>query len=160
MKKTKLTNTKQDKKEETKKLKEFYESEKYQENKKYILTLEKEIKKLNQKIENLTQEKKQKVWQAMESENTALSKEIRKPRAIKKLTRFFVNRFNTYQTIMKTVLEPIRQRMDEFKLQNAKEKIEEFDFSKMQEDIQKVQDDILEDINNKLICQRVGVLNR
>ena len=101
-------------------------------------TLEREVRKITQKINELNEQKVKKIFDAMETENKAISTQIRKPRTIKKITKFFANRFNTYNVIMKTVLEPIEHRIDEFKI-NELEKVDfqnqEFDLKEMEEKI-------------------------
>lgn len=129
-------------------------------NKNIIQKLEKEIKRTNQKINELNEQKVKQAFCAMESENKALSTQIRKPRTIKKITKFFANRFNTYNVIVKSVLEPINHRIDEFKVNELK-KVEfqnqEFDLQQMEEIIKKRQDLVLEHNDNKKVCKEMGI---
>ena len=123
-------------------------------------TLEREVRKITQKINELNEQKVKKIFDAMETENKAISTQIRKPRTIKKITKFFANRFNTYNVIMKTVLEPIEHRIDEFKI-NELEKVDfqnqEFDLKEMEEKIKKKEKNVFENEENKKICESLGI---
>lgn len=124
-------------------------------------TLEREVRKITQKINELNEQKVKKIFDAMETENKAISTQIRKPRTIKKITKFFANRFNTYNVIMKTVLEPIEHRIDEFKI-NELEKVDfqnqEFDLKEMEEKINETEKLVFENEENKIISQKLGIL--
>lgn len=126
-----------------------------------VETLEKEVRKITQKINELNEQKVKKIFDAMETENKAISTQIRKPRTIKKITKFFANRFNTYNVIMKTVLEPIEHRIDEFKI-NELEKVDfqnqEFDLKEMEEKIKETEKLVFENEENKIISQKLGIL--
>ena len=110
---------------------------------------------------NGNEDKINKVFNAMETENKALTTEIRKPRTFKKITKFFANKFNTYKVVMKNVIEPVKQRIDEYKV-NELQKVEidstEMDFEQIQEKIKSAQMEILDDVENKLICKKIGIL--
>ena len=125
--------------------------------------LEKEVRKLTQKINELNEQKVKKIFDAMETENKAISTQIRKPRTIKKITKFFVNRFNTYNVIVKSVLEPIEHRIDEFKV-NELEKVDfqnqEFDLKEMEEKIKEKEKMVLENEENKKICESLEILQK
>lgn len=123
--------------------------------------LEKEVRKLTQKINELNEQKVKKIFDAMETENKAISTQIRKPRTIKKITKFFANRFNTYNVIIKSVLEPIRQRVDEFKvneLGRVEFKNQEFDLKEMEQKIRETEKFVFENEENKIISQKLGIL--
>lgn len=142
--------------------KELEQSEEYKDNQRYIIKLEKEIKVLNKKINKLNDEKIQNVFSAMESENKALSTEIKKPRTFKNITKFFVNRLKTYNVVMKNIIDPMNQRIDEFKvnqLENINGQSKDMNFTELQKNIKSVQDDILEDIKNKLLLKKVGIID-
>lgn len=144
-------------------LKQIKQSEEYKENRKNMIKFEKEIRNLNKKIDKLSEEKKQKLFEAMETEEKSISTSLRKPKTLGKIKRFFINRFSTEKAIMKNVIEPFRQRIDEFKVNalDLKEKLEEpFDLLKINEKIETVQKDILEDIENKLLCKEIGVIDK
>lgn len=143
--------------------KELEQSEEYKDNQRYIIKLEKEIKVLNKKINKLNDEKIQNVFSAMESENKALSTEIKKPRTFKNITKFFVNRLKTYNVVMKNIIEPMNQRIDEFKvnqLENVNGQSEEMNFIELQKNIKFAQSNILEDIKNKLLLKKVGIIDK
>lgn len=136
-------------------------SEEYKENRKYIFKLEKKIKQLNKKIENLDSEKANKIFEAMEIGGRELTVNLKKPRKITKITKFFSNRFNTYNVIMKSVIAPLNQRIDEFKVNELKKvdgEVKEIDLNNIQDRIKSIQNAVLEDSQNKLICKEIGVL--
>lgn len=81
-----------------------------------IKNIQSKIRALNKKINSLNSEKSQKVFEAMEVGDKQLILEIKKPKNFKKVVKFFANRFNTYKVINKNVFEPLRQRIDEFKI--------------------------------------------
>ena len=137
------------------------QSEEYKSKERQIRKLEKEIKKINKKISNLNEEKKERVFAAMETQNTSISTEIKKPRTFKSIKKFFVNRFNTYNVIMKKVIEPIKQRIDEFKVNELKKidgTSQEFNFSEFDNKVKKTQNDILDNIENKIIKKKLGII--
>lgn len=136
-------------------------SEEYKENLKFIQKLKKEIHQLNKKWNDLNEQKIKRVFEAMESGGKSLSTHIRKPRTIKKITRFFANRFNTYHVIVNSVLEPIGHRIDEFKVNELKKVIltqKEFDLSKIEQKIQEKQALVFHHIEHKRICKEMGIL--
>lgn len=126
-----------------------------------VETLEKEVRKITQKINELNEQKVKKIFDAMETENKAISTQIRKPRTIKKITKFFANRFNTYHVIVKSVLEPIEHRIDEFKV-NELEKVDfqnqEFDLKEMEKEIREREKNVFESEENRKICESLGIL--
>lgn len=128
-----------------------------------IEKLEKEVRKITQKINELNEQKVKKIFDAMETENKSISTQIRKPRTIKKITKFFVNRFNTYNVIVKSVLEPIEHRIDEFKI-NELEKVDfqnqEFDLKEIEEKIKEKEKNVFENEENKKICESLGILQK
>lgn len=139
------------------------QSDKYKENQRYIVKLEKEIKNLNKEIKRLNEEKTNKIFEAMELGGKGLTTEIRKPRKLNAITRFFSNRFNTYKAIMKNIIEPMNQRIDEFKV-NSLNKIngekKNIELTEIEKKIISIKDDILLNIDNKLICKEMGILDK
>lgn len=126
-----------------------------------IKRLEKEIKIARKQINDWNEQKVKKIFEAMETEGKMLSTQIRKPHSFKKITKFFVNRFNTYQVILKTILIPIQQRIDEFKVNELKKvemKYEEFNLQETEAKIKQKQNVILETIENQKICKQMGIL--
>jgi len=112
-----------------------------EDNEKDIIKIEKEIKNINKQIEKLNEEKIKKIFDAMESENKAISTQIRKPRTFSKITKFFVNKFNTYNVIMKNVIEPMNQKIDEFKvneLESFNGKAKEFNLKEIENKIKEI----------------------
>ena len=108
--------------------------------------LEKEIKIAKKKINQLNEQKVRKVFEAMETGEKAISTQIRKPRTIKKIGKFFMDRFHTYRVIVKSVLEPVEKRVNEFKEEALKEvdwKNTEFDLQEVENKIREMQRKIL-----------------
>lgn len=108
------------------------------ENDETIKKLKKEIKLLTKKINQLNEKKKNKLFESLEVGEKGISTQIRKPKTFSKITKFFSNRFNTHNVIMKNVIEPLKSRIDEFKtneLKNKKEKIYDFNLKHIQEKI-------------------------
>ncbi len=90
-----------------------------QENQEYeneIRNFEEQIKIWHDRIEQLHQQKIDKAWKAMEVAQSGLVTQIRKPKKLAKIKRFLVNRLNPYKVISKNVLEPIKQRIYDFKI--------------------------------------------
>ena len=138
-------------------------TEEVKENRKFIIQLEKDIKQLNTKMQNLEQEKDNQLFQAMEVGGKELTVNLKKPRKISKITTFFSNRFNTYHVIVKSIINPLNQRIDEFKVNELKKvdgTIKEFDFIAIQDKIKEIQDNVLEEFQNKLICKSLNIKNK
>ena len=113
-----------------------------------ITILKNELEDTNQKIKILLQDKENDIINAFEKNEKGLSTEIRKPRYFKKIKKFFVNRFNTYNVIIKTVILPINQRVENVReYRTADSQISEFkmDFKEFGEKIKCVQDRILDE---------------
>ena len=83
---------------------------------KKIKNIRSKINACNKKINLLNEEKIKKVFEAMEVGDRQLVVEIKKPRKLKKVVKFFANRFNTYKIVCKNVLDPLKQRVDKFRL--------------------------------------------
>lgn len=84
-------------------------------NKDFIEKVEKEIALINDEIERLNERKQNSIYDAMEVGDKALATNIRKPRIFKKITRFFVSRFNTAKVVETTIIEPLNLRIENFK---------------------------------------------
>lgn len=141
--------------------KETEKSEEYQDNQQFLLKLQKEVKHINKKIRKLNQEKEKQILEAMEVGGKELSVQIRKPRKIKSLTKFFMGRFNTYKVIMKNVIEPFKQRIDEFKVNELKKvdgKPKELKLAEVEEKIVSIKKSTFAKIDNKIICKEMGIL--
>lgn len=133
-------------------------NEKGQEYQKRIETLKKQIKTLDTKINNLNAQKVTKLFDAMESGDKQISTQIKKPRTFHKITKFFMNRFNTYSAILKNVIEPLSQRIDQFErseLKNGKIEQEEFNLQKVEEKIANKQNEVLMQLDRKM--QKEGI---
>ena len=124
------------------------QSDEYKQNRKLIIKLEKEIKLLNKKMQKLDTEKVNKIFEAMEVGNKELTINLKKPRKLSKITKFFTNRFHTYNVIMKTVINPLNQRIEECKaneLKKANLKIKDLDLKDIQNKLKSIQENELED---------------
>ena len=100
-----------------------YEKEKVLEgenDKEIIFKLNTDIKKLTSQINKLNEQKIQKVYSAMESENKSISTQIKKVHAFKNIKKFFVNKFNTYNTVIKNVIKPLEMRIEKFNKEKLK----------------------------------------
>jgi len=84
-------------------------------NKESIEKIEKEISLINNEIERLNNQKKQTIYEAMEVGGKSMSKNIRKPKVFKSITRFFSSRFNTAKIIETTIIEPLQNRIENFR---------------------------------------------
>lgn len=107
-----------------------------------MISLNDELSDINKKIQELSKEKEDKLINALEYGEKSLSTDLKKPRAFKKITKFFTNRFNTYNVIMRTVIAPINQRIEEFQ-DNEEDDLEqeeyEFDLSEFSAKIREIQ---------------------
>ncbi len=111
----KLTNIKKEKKTVDFTMKIEEAKEKQKENKIVLEKIEKEIRLTNDEIRRINERKKQSLYEAMEVGDRNLTVTIRKPKMFKKITRFFVSRFNTSKVILNTIIEPLNQRVESFK---------------------------------------------
>ena len=110
-----------------------------------IVVLNNELADINQKIKKINEDKENDIINALEKSEKSLSAEIKKPKTFSKITKYFSNRFNTYNTIMKNVIVPINQRIEEFKnnrLRDDEEIQEEFDLEIFENEIKEIQNKI------------------
>ena len=138
----------------------YVDKNEWKETQNRIKKYEKEIKILTKKIEEANEQKVQKVFEAMETEEKMLSTQIRKPHSFKKITKFFANRFHTYQVILKSVFLPIKQRIDEFKVNELQEvdfKNQEFNLKEMEKKIKQTQEKVFQKTENQKICKSLGI---
>ena len=84
-------------------------------NKELIGSTEQEITIINDEINRINERKKKSLLDAMEIGNKELIANIKKPRMLKKITRFFVSRFNTAKVIETTVINPLNTRIENFR---------------------------------------------
>lgn len=85
------------------------------ENKICVEKIEKEIRLIEDEIKRINERKKQSLYEAMEIGDKQLTVTIKKPKMFKKITRFFVSRFNTAKVIENTIIEPLNNRIESFK---------------------------------------------
>lgn len=84
-------------------------------NKEFIEKVEKEISLINEEIERLNERKQKSIYDAMEVGDKALTTSIKKPKIFKKITRFFVSRFNTARVVETTIIDPLNLRIESFR---------------------------------------------
>ncbi len=85
-------------------------------NQKEIEKIEKEIYLTNNEIERINNQKVKSLVEAMEIGDKGLTQSIKKPKAFKKITRFFISRFNTAKVIQNSIIIPFDNRIEEFKV--------------------------------------------
>lgn len=159
-----LINKMQDCQDVKKEIEEKLEvSEQYKNLEAELTKLEKEIKDLNKKISDMNSVKQDKIFSAMEVGDKAISTDIRKPRTFTKITKFFINRLNTYNVIIKNLINPLNQRIDDYKaseLAKVKMENEEFDLKWIKEKISGIQEEIFENDYNTLVLQELGIIEK
>lgn len=84
-------------------------------NAEFIEKTEKEIAMITTEIERINDRKKKSIYDAMEVGDKAMATSIRKPRVIKKITRFFVSRFNTSKIVESSIIDPLKLRIESFR---------------------------------------------
>ena len=84
-------------------------------NKEFISKAEKEISLIDGEIERINNQKKDAILDAMEIGDKSISSTIKKPKFFKKITRFFVSRFNTAKVIENSIIEPLNARIENFR---------------------------------------------
>ena len=84
-------------------------------NKEFILKAEKEISLIDGEIERINSQKKDAIFDAMEIGDKSISSTIKRPKFFKKITRFFVSRFNTPKVIENSIIEPLNIRIENFR---------------------------------------------
>lgn len=80
-----------------------------------IAGIEKDIANIDKKIKDLEDKKKYLLEEAMETKDKWVSKTVKKPHAFSKITRFFSSKFNTPKMVTKTIIEPLKFRILDFK---------------------------------------------
>ena len=81
----------------------------------FITNVEKEISMVNAEIERINDRKKKSIYEAMEVGDKAVSTTFKRPRVIKRITGFFVSRFNTAKVVESTIIDPLNLRIESFK---------------------------------------------
>ena len=84
-------------------------------NKEFLDKVEREIALIDDEIDKINERKKQSIYDAMEVGDKAIATTIRKPRMFKKITRFFVSRFNTAKIVESSIIEPLNLRIEGFR---------------------------------------------
>ena len=84
-------------------------------NKIFVEKIEKEIRLIDEEIKRINERKKQFLYEAMEVGEKQLAVTIKKPKVFKKITRFFVSRFNTAKVVENTIIAPLNQRIENFR---------------------------------------------
>ncbi len=84
-------------------------------NKEFIEKTEKEIALINSEISKLNERKIKSIYDAMEVGDNQLTTNIKRPKVFKKITRFFVSRFNTAKVVQSSIIEPLNLRIESFK---------------------------------------------
>lgn len=85
------------------------------ENKESMMKFEKEIALIDDEIDRINQRKQKSIFDAMEVGDKSIAINIRKPRMFKKITRFFVARFNTAKIVEANIIAPLNLRIESFK---------------------------------------------
>jgi len=85
------------------------------ENKNALSKYEKEIMLIDEEIDRINQRKKKSIFDAMEVGDKSIAVSIRKPKMFKKITRFFVARFNTAKIVETNIIIPLNARIESFK---------------------------------------------
>lgn len=84
-------------------------------NAEYMEKAEKEIALINSEISKLNERKVKSIYDAMEVGDNQLATSIKRPRVFKKITRFFISRFNTAKVVQTSIIEPLNVRIENFK---------------------------------------------
>ena len=79
-----------------------------------IVDFEKELLSITEEIEKINERKQTAIDDAMEVGDKAIDVNIRKPRLIKKITRFFASKFNAAKVIETSVINPLNERIDSY----------------------------------------------
>ena len=85
-----------------------------------IKKIESEIQKVSKEIIEMNEKKRLGLEEAMETRDKWISVTLKKPSVWAKTKRFFSNRFNTINVISKTVIEPLKIRVQEFRVNELK----------------------------------------
>ena len=85
-------------------------------NKDFIEKAEKEIALIKAEIERINERKRKSIFDAMEVGDKAMVTSIKKPKVFKKITRFFVARFNTAKVVQSTIIDPLNLRIEAFRI--------------------------------------------
>lgn len=84
-------------------------------NKQQLEKVEKELRLIDEEIARLNKLKKEALNNAMEVGDKWIDVNVKKPHLFKKITRFFVSRFNTPKIVEQTIIEPLNKRITNFR---------------------------------------------
>ena len=84
-------------------------------NEEYMEKIEKEIDLIDREISKLNERKIKSIYDAMEVGGSELTTAIKRPRVFKKITRFFISRFNTAKVVKTSIIDPLNLRIESFK---------------------------------------------
>ena len=79
-----------------------------------IEKMNKEIYLITSEIKKLNERKKEAINYAMESGEKWILATVKKPKTFERITRFFSSKINTPKVIMRTIINPLNERIDEF----------------------------------------------
>ena len=83
-----------------------------------VTVLRKEIQEISAKIDKINEEKRLALEEAMETRDKWIVVNIKKPNVFDRAKRFFASKLNPSKVIIKTVIAPLKQRVNEFKLED------------------------------------------
>lgn len=86
-----------------------------------IVGIENEIAKLTMEIQDMNNKKKNGLENAMETREKWISITLRKPSVFTKAKSYFANKFTTTKVITRTVIAPLKIKINEFRLKELKE---------------------------------------
>jgi septal ring factor EnvC (AmiA/AmiB activator) len=95
--------------------------EKNKTNQAEIAKLENDIKRITDEITQINETKRLGLEEAMETRDKWIAVTIKKPSVFKRAKSFFANKFNTSKVITKTVINPLKQRVEEFRVNELAE---------------------------------------
>lgn len=82
----------------------------------HIQDVEKEISLVTSEIERINERKQKSIYDAMEVGDKQIATTFRRPRVIKKITTFFASRFNTARVVETTIITPLNERIENFRV--------------------------------------------
>lgn len=94
---------------------------KNEENNNELVNLRNEIQEISNKIDKINEEKRLAIEEAMETRDKWIAVNMKKPNVFKKAKIFLANKLNPSKVIIKTVIGPLKQRVNEFKLKDLAE---------------------------------------
>ena len=86
-----------------------------------IAGIESEIKKISNEINEINDKKRIALEEAMETRDKWIATTIKKPSIFGRAKCFFANKFNTTKVVNKTVIAPLKDRVNEFRINELAE---------------------------------------